>query len=120
MRPELRARLRACWLRYRHQGQMADVWQDFEDFVDWADDNGYCQEAKILRINKSKPASSMNCYLMLPGGPKGIPGGSEHIPCRGCTYEQYCPGYQDCGKYRAWLNASWELFREVARRKGWM
>ena len=47
-----------------------------------------------------------------------VKGGSENSPCNqcGCGNREYCPNFQRCTLYAAWVNACWEDFQRGAER----
>ena len=61
------SKLYKIWLnkRYNYKNQFEPEWDNYDNFENWAYANGYEENARLKRIDPTKPFGPDNCQLLL-------------------------------------------------------
>jgi hypothetical protein len=97
--------------RMKRRGE--NGWEDFEEFFDWAKENGYFKGAFLRRKDMSKPYGPGNCYWSKVVEP--IMGDKQHRAHKIDVISSYCSGCrtqnpETCGgclEWEEWFIDNW-------------
>lgn len=92
-------------------------WKSWDDFLQWALDNGWTDGAELRKTDGDKPHGPKNSYFHAEKKPEPVetvkPVSAPAAPvnvsrfCKGC--DRVCPsGGVGCGSWREWFAKDWD------------